>query len=73
MSSSLPLAGAIAGGPAIGAALFVAQRLLGDELEKATRFTHQNYAVTGPWSDPVYTKIEIPPDGAGDKTPVKAE
>ncbi len=35
MSSSLPLAGALAGGPAIGAALLVAERLLGDELEKA--------------------------------------
>ncbi len=73
MSSSLPLAGAIAGGPAIGAALYVAQRLLGDELENATWFTHTHYAVTGPWSDPVYTKIEIPPEGAGDKTPAKAE
>ena len=69
MTSTIPLAGAIAGGPAIGAALFVAERLLGDELEKASRFTHQHYAVTGPWSDPVFTKIELPPAEKADKTP----
>jgi uncharacterized protein YhdP len=73
MSSSLPLAGALAGGPAIGAALLVAQRLLGDELEKASWFTHTHYAVTGPWSDPVFTKIEIPPPEPAAKTPEKAE
>jgi uncharacterized protein YhdP len=69
----LPLAGALAGGPAIGAALLVAQRLLGDELEKASWFTHTHYAVTGPWSDPVFTKIEIPPPEPAAKTPEKAE
>jgi uncharacterized protein (TIGR02099 family) len=71
MTSSIPLAGALAGGPAVGAALFVAERLLGDELEKASRFTHKHYAVTGPWSDPVFTKIEIPPAEPADKTPAK--
>ena len=72
MTSSIPIAGAIAGGPAVGAALFVAERLLGDELEKASTFTHRHYSVTGPWSDPVFTKIELPPEGAADKTPGKA-
>jgi uncharacterized protein (TIGR02099 family) len=73
MSSSLPLAGAIAGGPAVGAALFVAERLLADELEKATRFTHKHYAVTGPWADPVFTPIDIPRQGRADNTPAKTE
>jgi uncharacterized protein (TIGR02099 family) len=73
MGSSLPLAGALAGGPVVGAALLVAEHLLGDELEKATRFTHTHYTVTGSWSDPVFTRIEIPAAGSADKTPVKAE
>jgi uncharacterized protein YhdP len=73
MSSGLPLAGALAGGPAVGAALLVAERLLGDKLEKASRFTHTYYAVTGPWSDPVFTKIEIPLAEPAAKTPAKAE
>jgi uncharacterized protein (TIGR02099 family) len=65
LSSSLPLAGAIAGGPAVGAALLVAQRLLGKQLEQATRLGYKQYTVTGPWSDPVYTVVEIPPAGTG--------
>jgi uncharacterized protein (TIGR02099 family) len=71
MTSSIPLAGAIAGGPAVGAALFVAQRLLGDELEKASSFTHKYYSVTGPWSDPVFTKIEAPAAESTSKNPAK--
>jgi len=73
MTSSIPLAGALAGGPAVGAALLVAERLLGDKLEQVSRFTHTYYAVTGPWSDPVFTKIELPPVEQADKTPAKAE
>jgi uncharacterized protein (TIGR02099 family) len=73
MSSSIPLAGALAGGPAVGAALLVAERLLGDKLEQVSRFTHTYYAVTGPWSDPVFTKIELPPVEPADKTPSIAE
>jgi uncharacterized protein (TIGR02099 family) len=73
MSSSLPLAGALAGGPAVGAALLVAERLLGDELERVSRFTHKYYAVTGPWSDPVFTRIEIPPAEPTAETPEKSE
>jgi uncharacterized protein (TIGR02099 family) len=71
MTSSIPIAGAIAGGPAVGAALFVAERLLSDELEKASSFTHRYYSVTGPWSDPVFTKIEPPSAKPADKTPPK--
>jgi uncharacterized protein (TIGR02099 family) len=57
VGSSLPIAGAIAGGPVVGAALLVAEHLLGDELEKRTKFAHKQYTVTGPWSDPVYTTV----------------
>jgi uncharacterized protein (TIGR02099 family) len=52
ISSSIPLAGAIAGGPAVGAALFIAQQLMGDSIDRATRL---EYMATGSWDDPVLT------------------
>jgi uncharacterized protein (TIGR02099 family) len=61
VSSSLPIAGAIAGGPIVGAALLLADHLLGDRLEKHTKFAHKQYTVTGPWSDPVYTEVDVEP------------
>ncbi|MFV1972998.1 MAG: YhdP family protein [Thiohalobacterales bacterium] len=61
VGSSLPIAGVIAGGPIVGAALLVAEYLLGDELEKHTKFAHKQYTVTGPWADPVYTEVDIGP------------
>ncbi len=51
VTSSFPVAGAIAAGPAVGAALFVAQKLFGKQLDKITRI---QYLVTGPWDDPVF-------------------
>ncbi|NNG11960.1 MAG: TIGR02099 family protein, partial [Halobacteria archaeon] len=60
VGSSLPLAGAIAGGPVVGAALLVADKLLGKEIEGMTSFAHTSYSVTGPWSDPVYTRLASP-------------
>ena len=55
VSSGLPLAGVIAGGPAVGAALLLAEQLLDNELDK---MAERRYAVTGPWTDPVYEKLE---------------
>ena len=60
VGSSLPLAGAIAGGPVVGAALLVADKLLGKEIEGMTRFAQTRYSVTGPWSEPVYSKLDLP-------------
>lgn len=57
ISSSLPLAGAIAGGPAVGAALFLAQQLVGDTLDKVTKV---RYSVTGPWDKPKVVSIRKP-------------
>ncbi len=53
VTSSLPLAGAIAGGPAVGAALFLAQKVMGRQVDKITR---ERYQITGPWDEPVITK-----------------
>jgi uncharacterized protein (TIGR02099 family) len=60
VSSSIPIAGAIAGGPIVGAALLLAEKLLEKELEQVTRFSQQRYHVTGPWSEPVYKRIKRP-------------
>ncbi len=55
VSSTLPIAGAIAGGPLVGAAALLAERLLGD---KFNRLTQAQYRVTGSWDKPVYTKLK---------------
>jgi uncharacterized protein (TIGR02099 family) len=51
---ALPIAGALAGGPAVGAAVLLAQQLVGDQVDAITA-TH--YAVKGSWDDPTITKI----------------
>lgn len=62
ISSSLPIAGTIAGGPAVGAALFLAERFLRKEIDQFSRY---RYSVTGPWSDPVVKPIRAPADPSG--------
>jgi uncharacterized protein YhdP len=54
VSSSLPIAGAIAGGPAVGAAVFLAEKLVGDQFNRITR---TQYQVSGSWDEPVYDKL----------------
>jgi uncharacterized protein YhdP len=55
VSSTLPIAGVIAGGPAVGAAVFLADKLVGDKFNRMTRIQYQ---VIGSWDDPVYKKLE---------------
>lgn len=55
VTSTLPIAGAIAGGPAVGAAVFLADKLLGDRFNRLTRV---QYEVTGSWDAPVYTRFK---------------
>jgi uncharacterized protein (TIGR02099 family) len=54
VTSTLPIAGAIAGGPLVGAAVFLADKLLGDRFN---RLTQVQYQVSGSWEKPVYTKL----------------
>ncbi|MGG2395878.1 YhdP family protein [Pseudomonas sp. SH1-B] len=49
LTNNLPLAALIVGAPAIGGALFVADRLLGD---KVARFASVQYDISGPLQDP---------------------
>ena len=50
--NSLPLAALIAGAPAIGGALFIVDRLIGDRI---TRMASINYHIEGPWQNPTMT------------------
>ncbi|MCP5195674.1 MAG: TIGR02099 family protein [Gammaproteobacteria bacterium] len=50
LGGTLPIAGAIVGGPAAGAAVFVAERLLKKGIEQATRY---QYRLQGSWDDPL--------------------
>jgi uncharacterized protein YhdP len=72
LNSSLPLAGALAGGPAIGAAVIVAEKLLKGKLG-LNELARKQYEVTGPWANPVVKLLnapepeaERPPDAAMD-------
>jgi uncharacterized protein (TIGR02099 family) len=61
---TLPVAGAIAGGPAVGAAVFVAERLLQKGIEHATRY---RYALKNSWDQPVMEPLREPPAPAQTK------
>ncbi len=54
-TASLPIAGAIAGGPAVGAAIFVAQKIIGDNLDS---LTSSQYAVKGNWKEPLIAELD---------------
>jgi uncharacterized protein YhdP len=49
VTNNLPLAALIAGAPAIGGALFLADKLLGD---RVARFASVQYDVKGSWQNP---------------------
>lgn len=61
VSTALPVAGAIAGGPAVGAALFIAERLLQEDIDQAARV---RYRVTGPWDAPLVERLGGPSPAA---------
>lgn len=49
ISRNLPLAAVIVGAPVVGGALFIADRLFGDAIDRVTRI---HYRVRGPWAAP---------------------
>ncbi|MCB1863940.1 MAG: TIGR02099 family protein [Chromatiales bacterium] len=64
---SLPLVGVAAGGPAVGAAVWLAQSVLGRPVERIARF---RYEVTGPWDEPVIERVSAHADqNAADDAP----
>ena len=49
LDATLPIAGALAGGPVAGVAVLMAQQVLTKQVDRITGF---DYAVSGPWADP---------------------
>ena len=52
---SLPVAGALAGGPVIGAAVLLFSQVFKEPLKGITR---GYYRITGPWDDPVVERVD---------------
>jgi uncharacterized protein (TIGR02099 family) len=65
IGTALPIAGALAGGPAVGAALLVAEWLLERGIDEAAS---RRYALTGPWDEPVVRPIVAPAAAPADRT-----
>lgn len=57
IGSAVPIAGAVIGGPAVGALLLLAQHVLGQPLAQLTKF---GYHVGGTWADPEVTSARSP-------------
>jgi uncharacterized protein (TIGR02099 family) len=60
VTSSLPVVATIAGGPIIGAATWVASKIVGSAVNKITTY---HYRITGPWQQPEITKVSYKPPG----------
>ena len=54
-SVTLPLAGVVVGGPAVGAAVLMVQQLLGEQVDS---MSSMRYSITGDWTDPVTTHLK---------------
>lgn len=54
IGTGLALAGAVAGGPVLGAAVFLADKVTDGGVERLGRYA---YRVEGPWRDPTITRI----------------
>ena len=55
VTNNLPLAALIVGAPAVGGALFLVDRLIGD---RVSRFASVHYRVEGPWKEPRITFVK---------------
>jgi len=55
ISTAIPVAGALAGGPAVGAALLLVQKLIGKQVDKVST---TRYTVTGHWDKPNIVKLK---------------
>lgn len=55
LGASLPVAGALAGGPAVGAALLLFSQVFKEPLKGITR---GYYRITGPWDEPIVERVE---------------
>jgi uncharacterized protein (TIGR02099 family) len=60
VGGTLPLAGALAGGPGVGVAVYLAERIFRGQIEDIAR--HQ-YTVTGGWDQPRVERVRRPDNG----------
>ncbi len=56
VSTTIPVAGALAGGPAVGVALVLAQKIFGKTVDKVSTV---KYSVTGSWDNPNIEKLNL--------------
>lgn len=56
-TDSLPVAGALAGGPLLGAAIYIVQKVAGKTVNKLTGY---QYRVTGGWDNPTMKQLSQP-------------
>lgn len=54
LGTSVALASAVAGGPVVGAAVYLVDRATGNTLDRLGRY---QYRVTGPWTEPEWTRL----------------
>ncbi|MDX1444082.1 MAG: AsmA-like C-terminal region-containing protein, partial [Gammaproteobacteria bacterium] len=58
VGATIPVAGYLAAGPTVGAALLLASQILKTPLSDITQV---KYKITGSWEDPVIEEVEAPP------------
>ena len=63
LTASLPVAGALVGGPVAGGVLFAVEKLFGRSIDQISQF---QYTMTGSWDNPVIEKLKSEPQQAAD-------
>ena len=66
LAESVSIACALIGGPVVGGAMYLAQRILKDPLENIVSF---EYNISGGWADPQVSKAERGPPPAAESAP----
>lgn len=65
LGTSVALASAVAGGPVVGAAVYLVDRATGNTFDRLGRY---QYRVTGPWTEPEWTRLGWEPlNGLGER------
>ncbi len=63
LEDTVAVAGALLGGPAVGVGTFLANKILQNPIGQVATF---EYAISGPWAEPVVTKLARPKAAAGE-------
>lgn len=69
IGSSVALASAVAGGPVVGAAVYLVDRIAGNAIDRLGRY---RYRVTGPWSNPDVSRVGWDPAVGAETSPKPA-